>query len=136
MSEERVQQEPTEQAEQKDQGTAEQKDQGTEETFDVTPDDIRQVLKEHVFDPEIGINIVDLGLVYDIKVIPEERRAIITMTLTSPGCPVGPQILAAAEYWVRETFPQLKDVEIELVWSPLWNPSMMSDEAKDLLGIF
>ncbi|NPA91154.1 MAG: metal-sulfur cluster assembly factor [Chloroflexi bacterium] len=128
MSEERVQQEPTEQAE--------QKDQGTEETFDVTPDDIRQVLKEHVFDPEIGINIVDLGLVYDIKVIPEERRAIITMTLTSPGCPVGPQILAAAEYWVRETFPQLKDVEIELVWSPLWNPSMMSDEAKDLLGIF
>ncbi len=106
------------------------------ETFDITPDDIRQVLKEHVYDPEIGINIIDLGLVYDIKVIPEDRRAIITMTLTSPGCPVGPQILAAAEYWVRETFPQLKDVEIELVWSPLWNPSMMSDEAKDLLGIF
>ncbi len=108
----------------------------TEEEFNVSAEDIRQVLKEHVYDPEIGINIVDLGLVYDIKVLPEDRRAIITMTLTSPGCPVGPQILAAAEYWVRETFPQLKDVEIELVWSPLWNPSMMSDEAKDLLGIF
>ena len=108
----------------------------TEEEFNVSAEDIRQVLKEHVYDPEIGINIVDLGLVYDIKVLPEDRRAIISMTLTSPGCPVGPQILAAAEYWVRETFPQLKDVEIELVWSPLWNPSMMSDEAKDLLGIF
>ncbi len=108
----------------------------TEEEFNVSAEDIRQVLKEHVYDPEIGINIIDLGLVYDIKVLPEDRRAIITMTLTSPGCPVGPQILAAAEYWVRETFPQLKDVEIELVWSPLWNPSMMSDEAKDLLGIF
>ena len=110
--------------------------EATEEEFNVSAEDIRQVLKEHVYDPEIGINIVDLGLVYDIKVLPEDRRAIITMTLTSPGCPVGPQILAAAEYWVRETFPQLKDVEIELVWSPLWNPSMMSDEAKDLLGIF
>ncbi len=73
----------------------------TEEEFNVSAEDIRQVLKEHVYDPEIGINIVDLGLVYDIKVLPEDRRAIITMTLTSPGCPVGPQILAAAEYWVR-----------------------------------
>ncbi len=108
--------------------------QGTD--LGVTPDDIRQVLKEHVYDPEIGINIIDLGLVYDIQVLPEEKKAIITMTLTSPACPVGPQILAAAQRWVHEKFPQLDEVEINLVWTPMWNPSMMSDEAKDMLGIF
>ncbi len=115
---------------------SEEKANGNNTTINVTPDDIRQVLKERVYDPEIGINIVDLGLVYDIKVLPEEKKAIITMTLTSPGCPVGPQILASAERWVHETYPELDEVEINLVWTPLWNPSMMSEEAKDLLGIF
>ncbi len=107
-----------------------------ETTFDVTEEAVREVIRDHVYDPEIGINIVDLGLVYDIKVLPEERRVIITMTLTAPGCPVGPQILASTEGWVREKFPQVEDVEINLVWSPPWNPSMMSDEAKDMLGIY
>ncbi len=114
----------------------EQQQQQTTEAFNVTEDDVREVIREHVYDPEIGINIVDLGLVYDIKVLPEERKAIITMTLTAPGCPVGPQILASTEGWVREKFPELEDVEINLVWSPPWNPSMMSDEAKDMLGIY
>ena len=110
--------------------------QATENALGVTVDDIRQVLKEHVYDPEIGINVVDLGLVYDIKLLPEEKKVIIDMTLTSPACPVGPQILASAQRWIHETFPQLDEVEINLVWTPLWNPSMMSEEAKDILGIF
>lgn len=104
--------------------------------INVTAEDIRRVLKERVFDPEIGLNIVDLGLVYNIEVLPEEKRAIITMTLTSPGCPVGPHILMGAERSVHEEFPELDEVEVNLVWTPLWTPDMMSDEAKDLLGIF
>ncbi|HEY66117.1 MAG TPA: metal-sulfur cluster assembly factor [Caldilineae bacterium] len=101
-----------------------------------TVEEIRAVLKENVYDPEIMINIVDLGLVYDIQ-IDEERKAVtIDMTLTSPGCPIGPQIIRNVEHVVREAFPELEDVQVNLVWTPLWNPEMMSEEAKDRLGFF
>ncbi len=115
---------------------AEQPQESGTSEFNVTPERVREVIREHVYDPEIGLNVIDLGLVYDIKVLPEEKKAIVTMTLTSPGCPVGPQILAATERWLHEEIPELDEVEIQLVWTPLWNPSMMSDEAKDMLGIF
>jgi metal-sulfur cluster biosynthetic enzyme len=101
-----------------------------------TVEEIRAVLKENVYDPEIMINIVDLGLVYDIQ-IDEERKAVtIDMTLTSPGCPIGPQIIRNVEHVVREAFPELEDVQVNLVWTPLWSPEMMSEEAKDRLGFF
>ena len=93
---------------------------------------IREALKE-VRDPEMGVNIIDLGLVYDIKV--EDQTATITMTLTSPGCPVGPMIIDDIHF-ALEKFSELEKISIDIVWSPPWDASMMSEEAKDLLGIF
>jgi metal-sulfur cluster biosynthetic enzyme len=99
------------------------------------PDQIRAEIQTHVKDPELLMNIVDLGLVYNIEVS-EEQTAEITMTLTSPGCPAGPQIISDVQRTVHNAFPDLDEVNIHLVWTPFWNPEMMSDEAKDELGIF
>ncbi len=100
-----------------------------------TSDDIRQVLQEKVVDPELMMNIVDLGLIYEVEVS-EEAVADVTMTLTSPGCPVGPQIIKAVQESAAEAYPELQQVNVHLVWTPFWNPDMMSDEAKDELGIY
>lgn len=99
-----------------------------------TPEEIREVLQMNVRDPELMINVVDLGLVYDITV--EDKAATIAMTLTSPGCPVGPMILGEAQRYVHQAFPELEEVNIDLVWTPFWNPNMMSEEAREELGIF
>jgi metal-sulfur cluster biosynthetic enzyme len=99
------------------------------------PDQIRAEIQTHVKDPELLMNIVDLGLVYNVEVS-EEQTAEITMTLTSPGCPAGPQIISDVQRTVHNAFPDLDEVNIHLVWTPFWNPEMMSDEAKDELGIF
>ncbi len=99
-----------------------------------TPEEIREVLQMNVRDPELMINVVDLGLVYDITV--EDKAATIAMTLTSPGCPVGPMILGDAQRYVHQAFPELEEVNIDLVWTPFWNPNMMSEEAREELGIF
>lgn len=101
-----------------------------------TVEEIRAVLKENVYDPEIMINVVDLGLVYDIRVDEERKAVSIDMTLTSPGCPIGPQIIRNAEHVLRQAFPELEEVQVNLVWTPLWSPEMMSEEAKDRLGFF
>lgn len=88
---------------------------------------------KQVIDPELMINIVDLGLVYDIA--QEERTVKVKMTLTSPACPAGPQIITQA----KMALEQLADVdtaEIQLVMSPPWSPERMTDEARDQLGIF
>jgi metal-sulfur cluster biosynthetic enzyme len=89
-----------------------------------------------VKDPEIMLDIVNLGLIYGIKI--EEDRKVITvdMTFTSPGCPMGPQILTDTHQTLMRAFPQLEDVQVNLVWVPFWNPQMMSEEAKDELGYF
>jgi metal-sulfur cluster biosynthetic enzyme len=99
------------------------------------PDQIRAEIQTHVKDPELLMNIVDLGLVYNVEVS-EEQTAEITMTLTSPGCPAGPQIISDVQRTVHNAFPDLDEVNIHLVWTPFWNPEMMSDDAKDELGIF
>jgi len=99
------------------------------------PDQIRAEIRTHVKDPELLMNIVDLGLVYNVEVS-EEQTAEITMTLTSPGCPAGPQIISDVQRTVHNAFPDLDEVNIHLVWTPFWNPEMMSDDAKDELGIF
>jgi metal-sulfur cluster biosynthetic enzyme len=98
-------------------------------------DDVREVIRKNVFDPEIGLNIVDLGLVYDVQV-PEEKKVDVTMTLTSPGCPVGPQIISGVQTFVKHQYPDLDAINVHIVWSPLWNPDMMSQEAKDMLGFY
>ena len=100
-----------------------------------TPDDIRALMKERVHDPELMMNIVDLGLVYDIQ-ITDKETAEITMTLTSPGCPAGPEIITNVQREVHTAFPDLDEVNIHLTWTPFWNPDMLSDDAKDALGIF
>ncbi len=99
---------------------------------------VRSALK-NVYDPEIGLDIVNLGLVYNIDVQDQGKRVAIDMTLTTPACPAGPQILDQAKREVlslRDVYGSLEDVDINLVWTPFWNPSMMSEEARDELGFF
>jgi metal-sulfur cluster biosynthetic enzyme len=86
-----------------------------------------------VDDPEMGVNIVDLGLIYDIDI--EGKKVVVTMTFTSMGCPMGPRILEDVDYAVR-LIPDVEEVDINLVWEPMWDPEMMTEEAKDRLGIF
>ncbi|MCB2160453.1 metal-sulfur cluster assembly factor [bacterium] len=92
---------------------------------------IREVLRQ-VLDPEIGINIVDLGLVYLIDINPEEVR--IQITMTTPACPLHGLISQNIDKVLRQAFPDLGPMTIELVWDPPWSPAMMSDFAKQLMG--
>jgi metal-sulfur cluster biosynthetic enzyme len=98
-----------------------------------TEDEVKNNLK-NVYDPEIGVNIVDLGLVYDTDVA-ENGDVLVTMTLTSLGCPLGPVIVQEVQGALRD-LPGINDVDVKLVWSPPWSPDMMSEEAKDELGIW
>mgnify|MGYP003398832684 FL=1 len=89
---------------------------------------------KHVVDPELGINIVDLGLVYDVDI--SERGAIhIEYTLTTMGCPIGPLIEQQMQSFL-EGVPGVASVEAEMVLRPPWTPEMMSEEAKAALGYF
>jgi metal-sulfur cluster biosynthetic enzyme len=99
----------------------------------LTEEQVREALKV-VDDPEIGINIVDLGLVYDIEVT-DEGEIHITHTLTSMGCPLGPII----EGDIRDALKSMEGVSAittELVWQPPWGPDKMTDFAKSALGFF
>lgn len=100
-----------------------------------TSEEIFAVLKQKVRDPELMMNIVDLGLVYTVDVT-EKNTAEVTMTLTSPGCPAGPQIITDVQRETHNAFPELDEVNVHLTWTPFWSPDRMSDEAKDELGIF
>jgi len=90
----------------------------------------------NVYDPEIPVNIVDLGLVYDCRVVDVEgkKTAQIKMTLTAPGCGMGPTIAADAQSRVM-TIEEMDDAAVELVWDPAWNQSMISEEGKMKLGM-
>jgi metal-sulfur cluster biosynthetic enzyme len=96
-------------------------------------DMVREALRENVIDPEIGINVVDLGLVYEIGV--EDGIAEITMTLTTPACPLGPYLDQEVRMAVQEV-PGVEDIKVNLVWTPPWDPSMMTEEAKLELGFW
>lgn len=99
---------------------------------------VRSSLK-NVIDPEIGLNIVDLGLIYGVDIRDEGRQIVVNMTLTTPACPAGPQIIEQAHKEVKElnvVHPELQEVNINLVWTPFWNPEMMSQDARDELGFF
>lgn len=98
-----------------------------------TRDDVREGLKT-VYDPEIGINIVDLGLVYDAE-ISDKNDVLVVMTLTSLGCPLGPVIVQEVQGALKG-FPDIGEVDVKLVWSPPWTPDLMSEDAKDELGIW
>ena len=88
-----------------------------------------------VYDPEIPVNIYELGLIYTIDISEETGNAMIEMTLTAPGCPVAgilPQQVADA----AASVPGIAEVEVKLVWDPPWDMDKMSDEAKVALGMF
>lgn len=88
-----------------------------------------------VKDPEINLSIVDLGLVYGVE-MDDEGVVNVTMTLTSPGCPLGPVIRGEAYAKLKE-LPGVKDVDVQIVWSPPWDPrTMASDDVKMMLGIW
>ena len=90
-----------------------------------------------VYDPELGISIVDLGLVYGVNTVPDEGKVIVDMTLTSPGCPLAPMIKTQAYAVLTNSFDTIRDVDINLVWTPRWDPrTMASEEAKAELGIW
>ena len=92
---------------------------------------------KNVFDPEIPVNIVDLGLVYDCRVVDTDdgkKRAEVKMTLTAPGCGMGPTIAADAQSRIM-TIEDMDDAAVELVWEPAWNQDMISVEGKMKLGM-
>lgn len=94
-------------------------------------DEVRDALRD-VVDPEVGLNIVDLGLVYGIEAGPD--RIAVRMTMTSPGCPMGEMILESAHSALRAAAPSVPAIDIELVWEPPWTPDMMSEFARDHFG--
>lgn len=94
-------------------------------------EDIIAALKE-IYDPEIPVNIYDLGLIYNVEV--NEGSAVVTMTLTTPHCPVAESMPQEVEIRV-ESVPGVRDAEVVLVWEPAWDPAKMSDEARLELGM-
>ena len=106
-------------------------DAGTDKPQGLTEDAVRKALRQ-VKDPEINLNIVDLGLVYDVEVQP--AGVVVNMTLTSPGCPSGPEIISDAERAVR-ALPGSGDVRVELVWEPFWTPERIEPKVRAFLGM-
>tara|TARA_B110000014_G_scaffold264231_1_gene264289 strand:- start:1876 stop:2430 length:555 start_codon:yes stop_codon:yes gene_type:complete len=101
----------------------------------ITEEDAWEVMKT-CYDPEIPVNIVDLGLIYDLKMIDskEGMKINIKMTLTAPGCGMGPAIAQDVEDKLMG-LPNIMHVQVDLVWEPAWNQSMMTDAAKLELGM-
>lgn len=97
----------------------------------IDPAEVYAALRE-CYDPEIPVNVVDLGLIYHLKL--EGSAVSITMTLTAIGCPVGPQVMAEVEDRVREV-PGVESCSVTLTYDPPWTPDRMSDDAKWELGI-
>ena len=95
-----------------------------------SPEEVRDALT-NVIDPELGLDFVELGLVYDIEV--EGEEVFVTFTLTSPGCPIGPQVSEQMEEFVSE-LDGVSRVYPKMVFTPPWTPDMMSEDAKFALG--
>ena len=96
-----------------------------------TPDTVRKALRA-VKDPELNLNIIDIGLVYDVE-IDAEGNVRIEMTLTSPGCPAGPEIIGDVKRVVGD-MEGVQSVEVELVWDPYWTPEKMDPRVRTFLG--
>lgn len=105
-------------------------------TGPVTEDMVWEQLK-NVYDPEIPINVVDLGLIYDLQIEPlpdGESNVFVQMTLTAQGCGMGPSIAGDAQRRI-EALPGVAEAEVRVVWDPPWHPDMMSPEGKKKLGV-
>ena len=88
-----------------------------------------------VIDPELGVNIIDLGLVYKVAA-DDDGRITITMTLTTPGCPMHASFAEEIEKTLWTAIPGLTGVDVNLVWEPRWSPMMMSEEGLAQLGLY
>jgi metal-sulfur cluster biosynthetic enzyme len=97
----------------------------------VTEDQVKAALRK-VKDPELNLNILDLGLVYAIAV--EDSTVRIDMSLTSPGCPSGPEIMTSAEQAIR-AIPGVTDASVNLVWTPFWSPERIEPRIRAYLGL-
>ena len=97
----------------------------------LTEDQVRLALRK-VKDPELNLNIIDLGLVYGIRV--DGDRVAIDMTLTSPACPAGPQIMNDAERVVK-AMPGVGEVAVNLVWTPFWSPDLIEPRVRAYMGL-
>ncbi|MCH7751106.1 MAG: metal-sulfur cluster assembly factor [Planctomycetes bacterium] len=103
----------------------------------VAEDKVREALKQ-VIDPELFVNIVDLGLIYEIKINDADAGKSdvqVEMTMTSPACPAGPQLLGQSKDFVSR-LEDVGEVDIQLVMEPPWTPDRMTEDARDQLGIF
>ncbi len=102
----------------------------------LSEDSVREALKQ-VVDPELFVNIVDLGLIYLVELQPTDDKTNIKieMTMTSPACPAGPQLIANSQN-VLKAMEGVGEVEIKIVMIPPWSPDRMTEEARDQLGIF
>lgn len=98
---------------------------------EITEEKVLEVLSE-VYDPEIPIDIVNLGLIYGIDI--KGKNVVITMTMTAPGCPASTQIAGESKLMVEE-LPEVDSVDIDIVWDPPWDPSKMSEEAQQSMGM-
>jgi len=94
-------------------------------------EDVVRAALRRVKDPELNLNIVDLGLVYGIAV--DGAKVSIDMSLTSPGCPSGPEIMTAAEQQIR-TLDGVEDVAVNLVWDPMWSPERIEPRIRAYMG--
>lgn len=99
-------------------------------TATLTPDAVRQALRQ-VKDPELDLNIIDLGLVYDVEI--EDGSVRVQMTLTSPGCPAGPMITNDVYKSVR-ALPGVTDVDVDIVWEPYWTPERIEPKIRAMMG--
>jgi metal-sulfur cluster biosynthetic enzyme len=107
------------------------------EDMAISEDSVREELKK-VIDPELFVNIVDLGLIYVVDLQPTDEgktKVGIEMTMTSPACPAGPQLIANSRQ-VIERMEDVSEVEVKIVMDPPWTPDRMTDDARDQLGIF
>lgn len=93
--------------------------------------DVVEILRQ-IVDPEMGLNIIETGLIYGIGT--EGGRVKVVMTMTTPACPITGYLTAEVETALWECLPGVQAVEVELVWDPPWDPLMMSEEARDRLG--
>jgi len=103
----------------------------------IPEDRVREALKA-VVDPELFVNIIDLGLIYDVKIdeaADGKSNVAVEMTMTSPACPAGPQLLSQSQDAVRR-LDGVGEVDVKLVMEPPWTPDRMTEEARDQLGIF
>ncbi|TWT32113.1 metal-sulfur cluster assembly factor [Blastopirellula retiformator] len=104
----------------------------------ISEDSVREEIRK-VIDPELFVNIVDLGLVYVIDIQPvedsEQSNVFIEMTMTSPACPAGPQLIGQTKQFVSQ-MEEVNEVEVKIVMEPPWTPDRMTEDARDQLGIF